>query len=66
MAVQVIDGNQLDNYLTNEKTILVFFTYWCGPCKMLAPILEEISDKYNVLKIQGDIETKATTDFKIE
>jgi thioredoxin 1 len=52
----------LDNFeqvvLKNEKTVLVdFYADWCGPCKMIAPTVEEIAkehDEYVVCKINVD------------
>ena len=49
-----------DNYEKEikDKGIVVvdFFATWCGPCMMLAPILEELSEKYKVCKINVDEE----------
>lgn len=44
--------------LQNEKEVLIdFYADWCGPCKMLAPIIEEIAkenEKVKVVKINVD------------
>ena len=49
-----------DNYEKeiNDKGIVIvdFYATWCGPCMMLAPILEELSEKYKVCKINVDEE----------
>ncbi|MBQ4634648.1 MAG: thioredoxin [Bacilli bacterium] len=43
------------NELIKENLVLVdFFANWCGPCKMLTPHLEELSEEFNVLKVDVD------------
>lgn len=54
--MEIINGN-LDNFdeITSKGDVLVdFFATWCGPCKMLAPELELISDKVQIVKVDID------------
>ena len=37
-----------------ERVLVDFYANWCGPCKMLAPELEEISNDIKVLKVNVD------------
>lgn len=40
-----------------EGTVLVdFFATWCGPCKMLSPVLEEVSEEVNATIIKVDVD----------
>jgi len=50
-----------------EKTIVDFWAEWCGPCKMVAPVLDELSKEHNVnlVKINVDEETELAKDFNI-
>lgn len=48
----VIHGTDNDfNELINDKVVIVdFFATWCGPCKMLSPVIEQLSENFKDVK----------------
>lgn len=45
--VEKIDAKQFDELLKGDKPVVCdFFATWCGPCRMLAPVIDEMSEKY--------------------
>jgi thioredoxin 1 len=58
-AVKIVtDASFTDDVLLSEKPVLVdFWAEWCGPCKMISPVLEEIAgtqDKIAIVKLNVD------------
>ena len=47
------NGNDF-NELIQERVLVDFYANWCGPCKMLGPVLEKVSDEIKVLKVNVD------------
>lgn len=47
MALEVNDGNFDELVLKSDKPVIVdFWAEWCGPCRMVAPIIDEISKEF--------------------
>lgn len=55
-------------YKGNKPAIIDFYADWCGPCKMVAPILEELSIEYpdvNIYKVDTEVEQELSAVFRI-
>lgn len=71
MAVVHATAEQLKAMLEANKIVLVdFFATWCGPCKMIAPFIEQVAEEYAgkaaVAKIDVDEEPELAAQFGIE
>lgn len=57
-------------YLGQLPAIIDFYADWCGPCKMVAPVLEELSKEYEgklvIYKVNTDIEQELSAVFGIQ
>jgi thioredoxin 1 len=66
---QVTDASFADDVLMSDKPVIVdFWAEWCGPCKMVAPILEEIAaenDGVVIAKLNVDENTQTAASYGI-
>ena len=69
MEYTITKDNFEEKVLNNKKTVLIdFWASWCGPCKMLSPIVSEVAEEnsdIDVGKINVDEEAELSLEFSI-
>jgi thioredoxin 1 len=68
--IELTDANFNQEVIKSDKPVLVdFWAVWCGPCKMVAPVVEEIANEYNgklkVGKLDVDSNPEVSMQFGI-
>lgn len=71
MSTKVVTKNNFEaEVLNSEKPVLIdFWATWCGPCRMISPVVDEISEEYSdkckVCKVNVDEEPELANEFGI-
>lgn len=56
MAIEITDGN-FSKIINSNKVVLVdFYANWCGPCKAISPMIEQLAQQYNGRAIIGKLD----------
>ncbi len=64
MALEITDANFEEVVLKSSQPVLVdFWAEWCGPCRMLGPIIEELSSDYDGKAVIGKVDVDTNQKF---
>jgi thioredoxin 1 len=66
-AVEITDSNFETTILNSEKPALVdFWAVWCGPCRIVGPIVEEIADEYHGRAVVGKLDVDSNRETAVK
>jgi thioredoxin 1 len=64
MALEITDENFEELVLKSDKPVLVdFWAAWCGPCRMVGPVIEEISNEYSDKAVVGKVDIDSNQEY---
>lgn len=67
MAHEITDANFQESVMNREGlTVIDFWAEWCGPCRMISPIIEELSSEYNGKVLVGKVDVDSNPEISMK
>ncbi len=67
MAFQITDANFKEQVLDNQGVaVLDFWAEWCGPCRMIGPIIDKLSSEYEGKALVGKVNVDENSEIPVE
>ena len=66
MELEMSSKNFKEILDSNEKVLVDFYADWCGPCKMMAPVVEELAEELNGVAKVGKVNVDNNQDLAMQ
>ncbi len=65
-ALEITDSNFNDIVSKNKTVLIDFWAEWCGPCRMIAPMIEELAGEYEGKAIIGKLDVDSNQESSVK
>lgn len=66
MALELTDTNFKETINTDKPVLVDFWAAWCGPCRVIGPIIEELAQEYEGKAVVGKLDVDQNPNVSIE
>jgi thioredoxin 1 len=66
MAVEITDQNYSEITNTDKVVMIDFWATWCGPCRMVGPLVEELSNEYQGKAVVGKLDVDSNPEISMK
>jgi thioredoxin 1 len=66
MAVEITDSNFNEIAKTDKVVMIDFWAVWCGPCRMVGPVVEELSNEYEGKAVIGKLDVDSNPEISVK
>ncbi len=67
MAIEITDANFEELVINSDKPVMLdFWAIWCGPCRMITPIVEEMEKEYDGKALIGSVDVDSNPDVAMK
>ncbi len=68
-SIKNLTAQEFDDFISEGNVVIDFWAAWCGPCRMVAPVIDQLADEFQdklvVAKVNVDDEGELATRFRI-